>query len=142
MFRRFQEGLLSWQRGDSPLRVRCQSSWVPARRRVAEGRRGSGKWMLGRGQTPTGALQRTGQRGGWENGKERKGVGSRGGEWRCPWRLSECRGSAGWSAPSAAATAGPLYMQSCEASGMVMSGVLLSQLTASSWRLVIRDLAV
>lgn len=44
--------------------------------------------------------------------------------------------SVDWSTPSAAATASPLYMQSCEASGMVMSGVLLSQLTASSWRLV------
>lgn len=110
--------------------------------KVAEDRKGSGKWKLGRGQSPIGALRRTGRRGGWASGKERRGGGSRGGGWRCPWWLGECRGSAGWSAPSVAATASSLYMQSCEASGMVMSGVLLSQLSAGSWRLVIGDLAV
>lgn len=37
-------------------------------------------------------------------------------------------GSVAWSTPSAAAPTSLLYMQSCEASGMVMSGVLLSRL--------------
>lgn len=73
--------------GDLPLRAQCQSSWVPVGRREAEGRRGSGRQRLGRGPTPTGTLQRTGQRGGWGRGRGKKGGGSRGGGWRCPWWL-------------------------------------------------------
>lgn len=83
--RRFRKLSCLWG-GDLPLRARCQSSWGPAGMRVAGGRRGSGRWKWGRGQTPASAPRRTGRRGDWASGKGRRGGGSRGGGWRCPWR--------------------------------------------------------